>query len=162
MIERWLGKLEAKGIKMHNIEKWKEQFYEKRGRRNEHLGDIITIFARGLENILADKDIDEIKNRIADPEYGIIKTKIKTSFFGEYKVSIGKDRDFDTLLIIGLNREKKIVEKVYAIPKLQIGEKSSISIVKNGKYEKFRINEKPYNEACQKIYDNRKRSMTDT
>lgn len=162
MIERWLGKLDAKGIKMRTIEKWKEQFYEKRGRRNEHLGDIITIFARGLEKILADKDIDDIKNRIADPEYGIIKPKIKTSFFGDYTISIGKDRHFDTLLIIGLNRTKKIVAKVYAIPRLQLGEKSSISILKNGKYEKFRIDEKPYNEAFQKISENRKRSLTET
>lgn len=162
MIEEWLKKLEIKGIKMYNIEKWKEQFYESRGRRNGYLGDIITIVARGLGESLNDKDIDKIKNRIPDPEYGIIKPKVKTSYFGEYKVNIGKDRDFDTLLIIGLNREKKIVEKVYAISSLQLDGKSSMSILENGKYEKFRINEKPYNEVFQIIDDNRTKSITET
>ena len=162
MIENWLKKLEAKGIKMHNIEKWKEQFYEAKGRRKDYLGDIITIIARRLGEKLVDKDIGEIKNRIPDPEYGIIKPKVKTSYFGEYKINIGNDRDFDTLLIIGLNREKKIIEKVYAIPKNQLNGKNSMSILKNGKYEKFRIDEKPYREVFQMIHDNRTKSITDT
>lgn len=161
MIENWLKKLQTKGIEMYNIEKWKEQLYDTRGRRKDYLGDIITIVARRLEN-LDDKDIDDIKNRIPDPEYGIIKPKVKTSYFGEYKINIGNDRDFDTLLIIGLNREKKIVEKVYAIPSHQLDGKSSISILKNGKYDKFRIDEKPFNEVFQMIYDNRIKSITET
>ena len=161
MIENWLKKLEDKGIKMYNIEKWKEQFYDTRGRRKDYLGDIITIIARRLEN-LDDKDIDDIKNRIPDPEYGIIKPKVKTSYFGEYKINIGSDRDFDTLLIIGLNREKKIVEKVFAIPSHQLGGKSAISILKNGKYDKFRIDEKPFNEVFQIIYDSRTKSITES
>lgn len=162
MIENWLKKLETKGIKMHNIEKWKEQFYGSKGRRKDYFGNIITIIARRLGENLNDKDIDEIKNRIPDPEYGIIKPKVKTSYFGEYKINIGNDRYFDTLLIIGLNREKKIVEKVYAIPKNQLNGKNSMSILKNGKYEKFRIDEKPYREVFQMIHDNRTKSITET
>ena len=144
---------------MYNIEKWKEQLYNVRGRRKDYLGDIITIVARKLEN-LDDKDIDDIKNRIPDPEYGIIKPKVKTSYFGEYKINIGGDRDFDTFLVIGLNKKKKIVEKVFAIPSHQLGGKA-ISILKNGKYDKFRIDEKPFNDVFQMIYDNRTKSITD-
>lgn len=159
MIEKWLEKLEIKGIKMDNIEKWIEQFYEVKHRRKDYLGEIITIIARRLGESLKDKDIDEIKNRIPDPELGIIKPKVKTSYFGEYKINIGKDRNFGTLLIIGLNREKKIVEKVFAIPIHQLDGIGFMSILKNGKYDKFRIDEKPYNEVFQMIHDNRTKSI---
>lgn len=131
------------------IERDFKEFFDGAGRRRDYIGELIVIKTRKLMNCRlkfarsTPKFLD-----ISDPEYGIIRTKFRTSYYGDYKVPIGEDRNFDTLIVLGLNKEKKIIEKVFAIPKEYIEKKKFITITKTGQAcTKYKIDAKPYNNA---------------
>lgn len=129
------------------IEKdFKNFFNNNTGRKKDYIGDLIVAKARGIKNCRL-QIIDSVPkfNLLLDPEYGIVKVLFKTSYYEEYKVSIGNGRGFDTLLIVCINRDKKIIEKVFAIPEKELAKKRFITITKSGQtYQKFKIDEKPY------------------
>lgn len=119
-------------------------------RKKDYIGDLITIKARNLKDCILYISKTIKFDIIKDPEYGIIKTRFRTSYYGDYKVPIGEYKGFDTLIVICLNRDKQIIEKAFAIPEKELGEKRFITILKTGHtYQKFKIDEKPYN----KIYN---------
>lgn len=132
------------------IEKDFREFFNGVGRKKDYIGDLITIKARDIKNcILYISRLTFKFSPFLDPEYGIIRTRFRTSYYGDYKIPIGESRDFDTLFILGLNRDKKIIEKVFAIPEKELGEKKFITITETGQtYKKFKIDEKPYNKIC--------------
>lgn len=133
------------------IEKDFKNFFTGTGRKKEYIGDLTTIIARNLKNCYLYITRSGFKfGNVSDPDYGIIRTSFRTSYYGDYKIHIGNERGYDTLMMLGLNREKEIIEKVFAIPYDVLDGKTSITIMKTGqKYQKFRIDEKPYNKVCQ-------------
>lgn len=132
------------------IEKDFKEFFNNEGRKKEYIGDLITIKARNLKNCTLQINRSIRVNIVPDPEYGAIRTRFRTSYYGEYKIAIGDMRDFDTLFVLGINKDKEIIETAYAIPEKVLEGKRYITInTKKGIYHKFRIDEKPYN----KIYN---------
>ena len=123
-----------------------KDFFNGAGRKKDYIGDLIVAKTRNLKNCCL-QILDSIYkfDTLKDLEYGIIKVVFRTSYYSEYKVSIGDGRQFNTLFVIGINREKKIIEKVFAIPEEELIGKRFITITKNGqRYQKFKIDEKPY------------------
>lgn len=130
-----------------------KNFFNCAGRKKDYIGDLIAAKTRGLKNCRL-KVIDSVPkfDPLLDPEYGIVKAVFRTSYYDEYKVSIGNVRGFDTLLIIGINRDKKVIEKVFAIPEKELAKKRFLTITKSGQtYQKFKIDEKPYIQTYNNI-----------
>lgn len=125
-----------------------KRFFNNVGKRKDYIGDIVIIKVRKLKGCSMDINGPIVKfNMTKDPEYGIIKTRFKVFYDNEYKVSIGTARGFDTLFIVTLNKGKGTVEKVYAIPEKALDGKRMVKIPDTGnEYQKFQINEKPYND----------------
>jgi hypothetical protein len=123
-----------------------KKFFYNIGKRKDYVGDVIAIKVRKLKGCNLDTNGPTFKfNMVPDQEYGIIKTKFRILYDHDHKIPIGTTRNFDTLFIIILNKGKGIVEKVYAIPEKELDGKRIITIV-DTKYQRFKINEKPYNE----------------
>ena len=133
------------------IENDLRQFVYNVRRKRDYVGDLIVIKARGIKNCRLSLYRSRPRfDPLLDQDYGIIRPLFRTSYHREYKVTIGRNRDFDTLLDICINRDRMSVETVFAIKKEEIIEKSHITITENGEtYKKFRVDEKPYT----KIYD---------
>ena len=121
----------------------------RRTKRKDCIGDIIVIKARGLKNCNLNISIS---NKLSDPEYGIVKVKFRPLYYDEYKVPLGDETNFDTLIVIGLNKDKDIIETAFAIPEKELNGKRFITITKTGIYQKFKIDERPYRE----VYDHMK------
>lgn len=135
------------------VEKDFKDFFNGAGRKKDYIGDLIVAKARGLKNCCI-QIVDSIPkfDPLIDQEYGIAKVVFRTSYYEEYKVPIGNARGFDTLFIMGISREKKIIEKVFAIPEKELIGKRFITITKSGQtYQKFKIDEKPYIQTCNNI-----------
>jgi hypothetical protein len=116
------------------------------GRRKEYMGDLIVAKARGLKDC-SFMFIDSVANfhMSPDPEYGIVKVVLKKSYYGDYKISIGDMSNFDTLIVLGLDKEKNTIKKVFAIPKNELRERKFITITSTTvSFQKFEIDEKPY------------------
>lgn len=130
------------------IEKDFKSFFNNVGKRKSYVGDFVAIKARKLKGCSLDINGPSPKfDMVPDPEYGIIKTKFKVFHENDHKVSIGTARDFDTLFIVALNKRKGIIENVYAIPEKELDMKRVITIAgTEDAYQKFKIDEKPYNE----------------
>ena len=93
-----------------------------------------------------------------DHKLGIVQTKGSTynhSMTRWHNGNIGNEhnKDFDYLLFYCMSADMKIIERVYLFPKSEIIIRTGITIIKNpskgGWYEKYRIDEKPYNDAYQ-------------
>ncbi len=85
------------------------------------------------------------------PEYGIVNSKIAT-FDEELKRWRPNTRgEYDNLACICMNKDWNKIERVYIIPKEIIGNITGLSIKlfpeKDSWYEKYKIDETPYNEA---------------
>ena len=129
------------------IEKDFKRFFNNVGKRKEYVGDLVVIKARKLKGCNLDINGPLPKFNITpDPEYGIIKTRFRTLHDGDYRIPLISNRDFDTLFIMRINRGKCIIEDVYAIPKKELDGKRVITIDCGQTYQKFKIDEKPYNE----------------
>lgn len=88
-----------------------------------------------------------------DAEYGIIQAKFKILLYGEWKIGIGP-HNFDTLLVLCADKKGNIIERVYAIPKVEVYDISKgIGLHKNpspsigSKYDKFQIDPKEYDNS---------------
>lgn len=92
-----------------------------------------------------------------DKEYGIIQSKLRKPLYGDWKIYLGRDDDFDTLLVLCMDKYMKNVVRVYAIPKKELKGLTGITLCKNplpsvgSKWEKFMIDEKPYDGTYQNI-----------
>ncbi len=136
-----------------SVEKDFNDFFNIPGRKKDYIGDLIVIKTRGIKNCHL-RIIDSIPkfDPFIDPEYGSIKVIFRTSYHEDYKITVGNLRDFDTLIIIGINREKKTIERVFAIPKKELDDIKNITITKNGpKYLRCKIDAKPYIQIYEKI-----------
>lgn len=127
-----------------------KDFFRCTGRKKDYIGYLIVIKTRGLKNCRLQISRSSQFDELIDPEYGIVKVKFRTSYYNEYKLSLGDGGNFDTLIILGLNKDKKTIEKVFAIPEKELKGKRFITITNTGQmYQKFRIDERPY----RRVYD---------
>lgn len=122
------------------------------------IGEAIIAKVRNLEvvSIKLDK-FNTTFDLSNDPEFGIIEAKIRNlqksigSRIYEFWVLHIDNYYFDHLLILCVRYNKKNIERTYVIPRKDIST-TSISIFMNDlKWKKFRIDEKPYNDAYQSL-----------
>ena len=94
---------------------------------------------------------------VCHPDYGRIQVKIAgfDTKNGSYDFTIGKEHEFDTLILLCMDKERpwKDVEDVYIVPEdcYELYGESYVSIYKDSsresKWKKFRVNNEPYNDA---------------
>jgi hypothetical protein len=123
------------------------------GRKKEYMGDLIVAKARCLKGCnLLFTDLVPKLCMSQDPEYGTIKVMFKKSYYGEYKISIGDMENFNTLIIVGLGKEKSVINKLFAIPEKELRGKKFITITSTTvTYQKFEIDKKPYVQTYEDI-----------
>lgn len=123
------------------------------GRKKEYMGDLIVAKARVLKgcSLLFNEGVPKF-HMSPDPEYGTVKVTFKKSYYGEYKISIGDMTHFDTLIIVGLGKDKNVIEKVFAIPEKELRGKRFLTITSTTvAYQKFEIDKKPYIQTYEDI-----------
>lgn len=80
-----------------------------------------------------------------DHEYNIIQTKFRTFNGKDWNVTFGIEHN---LFVLCLDKEMKNIVRVYAIPENELFGIQSTDIAEyDSKWGKFRIDEKPYNDA---------------
>ncbi len=116
------------------------------------IGEQIWCKVRGVKNCNIElNDFQSKYDHSPDPEYGITNTKIATfNEKGNYW-SCGTGGEYDHLVLICMDSKWDNIEQVFIIPKQVTIKKNGIKIKKdsNSKYNKYKVNEKPYNEAYQ-------------
>ncbi len=129
------------------------------------IGEQLFCMARGADNCNLELDNFNSKIDVIDKEYGIIQ--IKTPSFSVYSrkwnAVIGAEHNFDALAIICMSSEFKNVERVYIIPvsadelfgEVQISiyeDFSKTRIISKFEWiEKYRVDEKPYNDIYHRM-----------
>lgn len=130
-----------------------KEFSNNTGRKKDYMGEMIVAKARGLKDC-SFLFVDSVTNfhMSQDPEYGIVKVMLKKSYYGDYKISIGDMSNFDTLIVLGLDKEKNAIKKVFAIPKKELRGRKFITITSTTvSFQKFEIDEKPYARTYEDI-----------
>lgn len=124
----------------------------------------ITVKARRVKDLNIEYDnfhapIDHSR----DPELGILQSKGAVYSIKEKNWhcnwSNEHNKEFDNLIFYCMDKDMKNVERVYIFPKKEVLKITTITIVKNPTkrrfveqwYEKFRVDEKPYNDVYHKI-----------
>lgn len=92
-----------------------------------------------------------------DPELGILQTKgaiynsIHRIWHNIWNSDFEKRKEFDSLIFYCMSKDRKNIERVYIFPKKEIIIRNGVTIYKNPTrtvwYEKYRVDEKPYNDA---------------
>lgn len=117
------------------------------------IGEAIIAKVRNLE-IIAIK-MDGLRNKIDfsyDDEYGIIQGKVRTFKNGKWNVgNYVNEEIFDYIFLICMDEYWKNIERVYAIPRIELIDRTGFAIVKNPSrptwYYGYRIDEKHYNDV---------------
>jgi len=143
-------------------------------------GDIfeqITCDTRGLNNLNYENDnFNSPIDHSRDPEYGILQTKGASlrnylgrqvwgfCTRGEVERYIREDdKKFDNMILYCMDKEMKNVLRVYIIPYEEVILRTKININVNSSkyswYEKYRVDEKPYNGAYHRILLKKKNTM---
>lgn len=101
-----------------------------------------------------------------DPELGILQSKgaiynsVYRSWHNIWNSESEKRKEFDNLIFYCMSKDRKNIERVYIFPKKEIITRSGITIQKNPIrtvwYEKYRADEKPYNDAYHSLLEERK------
>lgn len=88
-----------------------------------------------------------------DEEYRNIQVKIAAPQYGDWFASIGRGHNFDTLFGLCMDKIMKNVKRMYVVPVAELLGVSTISFRGHplpsigSKWDKFRIDEKPYNDT---------------
>jgi hypothetical protein len=123
-----------------------EGFFSGVRRKKDYMGYLIVAKARGLKDCGLSL-IDSVPkfHMSPDPEYGVVKVTFKNSYYGEYKIAIGDTTCFDTLIVIGLDKEKNVIKNVFVIPEKELSGKRFITITNTTVlYQKFEVDKKQY------------------
>lgn len=134
-----------------NIRTGQVSIYDDKGKGI--IGEAIVAKIRKLKILAIELDNFSFKgfDLSFDIMYGRIQVKFRLCIYGEWNVKYG-DKDFDTLFVICTDESMKSVVRVYAIPKEELGGEYGTTITKNCIiYEKYRIDEKPYNDEYQSL-----------
>lgn len=111
------------------------------------------IFCKAREAINCNLKLDKFTSKIdvKDVEFGIVQVKSPSIYMNYQWNATSIKGDFDVLVILCMSKDYKHVERVYIIPKNDVGNRTAVGIVKNptrgGWYEMFRVDEKPYEDA---------------
>ena len=130
-----------------------KDFFSGIRRKKYYMGNLIVAKARGLKDCSLSL-VDSVPkfHTSPDPEYGVIKVIFKNSYYGEYKISIGDMTHFDTLIVLGLDKEKNVIDKVFAIPEKDLRGKRFITITNTVvSYQKFEVDKKWYAQTYEDI-----------
>lgn len=122
------------------------------------IGEAVIAKIRGLDIISIKTDKFNAKFDFSrDPKYGIIQAKIRNmqeslgSQIYEFWTLHISNYDFDYLFVLCISFDMKNIERLYIIPRNEIGI-MSISIYRNdSKWEKFRVDEKLYDDMYQNL-----------
>lgn len=114
------------------------------------IGEAVIAKVRGLE-IVAIK-LDNFRSKFdltVDVKYGHIQSKLKLPYYGDWYISFGMEHNFHTLLVLCIDKYMKNIERIYVIPEEELYGIKTLRILENNnsKWEKFRIDEKSYNNA---------------
>lgn len=127
-------------------------------------GDIsqtITCYVHNVKDLNLENDnycspIDHSRH----PVLGILQSKgrLYNSLEKYWHASISNEhgKEFDNLIFYCYDKNMKIIIRVYIFPKDEIIKRTSICIYNNDKfhwYDKYRVDEKPYNDTYQNILD---------
>ena len=126
-----------------------------------YISQKVTCRTRGVEdlNIINDSFRSPIDHS-RDPELGIVQSKSalfnRLEGYWHNNTVNEHNKEFDYLIFYCISEDGKIIERVCIFPKHEIIKSSSITIYKdrlrgNHWYEKYRVNEKPYNDSYQQI-----------
>lgn len=144
---------------------------EKRDCRNKNLDptsktgkgyifEQITCNVMGIENLnIKTGNFHSCLDHSRHPELGIIQSKGAIYDYicdqWGFNVKNEQQKEFDYIILYCMDIDMKNVSRVYIIPKKEIMKRKSISIIKNSlrhtRYEKYRVDEKPYNDAYHNI-----------
>lgn len=122
------------------------------------IGEVIIAKVRKLEVLCIEMDNFNYKFDLSyDIEYGMIQSKFKAPYYGDWDIGFGMEHDFNTLFAICANKDLSCIGRVYAIPDIELYGIHSIYLAGNPhpsigcKYDKFKIDPKPYNYAYQNL-----------
>lgn len=125
----------------------------------------ITARTRNIKNLNVEEDNFNFPIDHIDPEYGILQSKGTTYNILEKRWNTcwinEQKKEFDNLILYCLSKDGKNVERVYIIPNKEVLLRTGLTIVKYPTkkrfieqwYEKYRVDEKPYNDVYHKILD---------
>lgn len=113
------------------------------------------IIAKTLDIANCNLELDNFRSYIDlyDPTiYKKIQVKTSEPYYGCWTVHFGIEHHFDTLFILCMDKYRKNVLRVYIIPESELYGIKAVSIYSKTRYiqskwEKFRVDEKPYNET---------------
>ena len=111
------------------------------------------IFCKTRNALNCNLKLDNFRSKIdvVDDEYGKVQVKSPSlSKYGFWKANyIGGD--FETLVILCMSNNFEHVDRVYIIPKKEVGDRKSITITKDPSrlvwYKEFRVDNIPYEDA---------------
>lgn len=121
------------------------------------IGEQIWCKTRGVDNCNIKMDNFAYKyDHSPDQEYGITNTKIASLNHHQGTVEawggFHTNGKYDNAVLICMDKNWENVERVYIIPEYEMKKRSNVTISKNPYrgipwYEKYRVDEKPYNDA---------------
>lgn len=115
------------------------------------IGEQIVANVRGLKNCNIEKDDFNFKFDLHDPEYGRVQVKTHVLNREGWSFSNIKLENYDTIILLCMDEYRKNIERVYIIPSVCVVGPTGITIVKypsrGFRYEKFRVDERPYNDS---------------
>lgn len=122
------------------------------------IGEAVIAKVRGLEIVAIKQDNFRAKLDLSfDNEYHNIQVKTSTPHYGDLYASLGKDYNFDTLFGLCIDKNMKNIVRVYAIAEEELHGIQNISFRRSphpsigSKWERFRIDEKSYNDTYQNL-----------
>lgn len=120
------------------------------------IGEQIWRKARGVDNCNIKMDNFAYKyDHSPDSEYGITNTKTASLSHHQGTIEVWRfspNGKYDHAVLFCMSKNWKDVERTYIIPESEMKKGTSITITKNPSrgvpwYEKYRVDEKPYNDA---------------
>ncbi len=115
------------------------------------IGEQIFCMTRDAINCNLKLDNFTSKIDVKDIEFGMVQVKSPALYLNYFWNATGIKGNFEILAILCMSNDYKHVERVYIIPKKDVGDRTAVGIVKNPTrgvwYEKFRVDEKPYDDV---------------
>ena len=94
-----------------------------------------------------------------DVEHGMIQSKLRQLYYGDWITYIGTEHIFDTLFYICISKDMKDIERIYIIPQTELYGIQTVKIIRNPssskilKWDKYNVDPKPYNDAYHSLME---------
>lgn len=133
----------------------------------------ITVKVRGVKNLnIENNNFNSKIDHSRDPEYGIIESRGSTYYVigGFWKINFGDEheKEFDHLFVYCADENMRHIKRVYIFPKEEVTKRTFVRIynhplrplpniyLKGAWYDKYRVDERPYDDALQNIMGRKK------